>query len=58
MRGKSDREVITFKFPANQSRIQQAYAANFDPIWTTCSTSDVAGAAQKTKQAVDTILAS
>ena len=58
MRGKSDREVITFKFPANQSRIQQAYAANFDPIWTTCSTSDVAGAAQKTKQAVDSILAS
>lgn len=57
MRGKSDREVITFKFPANQSRIQQAYAANFDPIWTTCSTDDVAGAASKTKQAVDTVLA-
>jgi ABC-type glycerol-3-phosphate transport system substrate-binding protein len=56
LRNRSDREVITMKFPPNQSRIQQAYTANFDPIYTTCKSDDIAGAAAKTKQQVDSIL--
>lgn len=56
LRDRSDREVITFRFPANQSKIKQVYAQNFDPIWT-CSTDDVRGAARKTKRQVDAILA-
>jgi multiple sugar transport system substrate-binding protein len=57
LRGQSDRTVITMKFPANQSRIKEAYAENFDAIFTTCASDDVAGAAQATKVAVDGILA-
>ena len=56
LREQSDRTVITLKFPANQSRIKEAYAANFDPIYTSCKSSDVKGAASSTKQAVDGIL--
>lgn len=57
LRNRSDREVITMKFPPNRSRIQEAYAANFDPIYTTCKSDDIAGAAAKTKEQVDSILA-
>ena len=57
LRDRSDREVITFRFPANQSKIKQVYAQNFDPIWTTCSTDDIRGAARKTKRQVNAILA-
>ncbi len=57
LRERSDRTVISMKFPANQSRIKEAYAANFDPIFTTCKSSDVEGAARKTKEQVDAILA-
>ncbi len=57
LRERSDRTVITMKFPANQSRIKEAYATNFNPVFTTCKSSDVAGAAQKTKEQVDSILA-
>lgn len=54
--GQSDRTPIAFRFPANQSRIQQVYANNFDPIWT-CDSDDIAGAADATKSEVDGILA-
>jgi multiple sugar transport system substrate-binding protein len=56
LRGDSDRTAIGFTFPANQSRIKQVYADNFDPIWT-CSSDDVVGAAEATKAGVDAILA-
>lgn len=56
--GNSDRTVISFKFPADQSRIQQAYSQHFDPIWTTCSSTDITGAAAATKKDVDEILTS
>lgn len=54
--GESDRTPIGFKFPANQSRIQQVYATHFDPVWS-CDTDDIAGAAEATKSEVDAILA-
>jgi len=54
--GESDRTAIGFKFPANQSRIQQVYATHFDPVWS-CDTDDIAGAAEATKSEVDAILA-
>ncbi|MGI8483896.1 MAG: ABC transporter substrate-binding protein [Thermomicrobiales bacterium] len=53
--GASDRTTISFKFPPNQSRIQQVYASHFDPIWT-CDKDDIPGAADKTKSEVDAIL--
>lgn len=53
--GTGDRKVISFKFPANQSRIKEIYSANFDPIWT-CASDDIAAAAQKTRQQVDEAL--
>jgi multiple sugar transport system substrate-binding protein len=56
LRGRSDRTVISMKFPPNQSRIKEVYATNFDPIFTTCKSSDVEGAARKTKEQVDAIL--
>ena len=54
--GESDRTAIGFRFPANQSEIQQVYAENFDPIWA-CDEDDVQGAAEATKSEVDEILA-
>lgn len=57
LRDQSDRDVITLRFPPGQSKIKQIYASNFDPIWTTCSTDDVAGAARKTARQVDAVLA-
>ncbi|WP_349691879.1 sugar ABC transporter substrate-binding protein [Actinopolymorpha sp. B11F2] len=57
LRERSDRTVITMKFPANQSRIQEAYAGNFDSIYTTCKSDDIEGAARATKEQVDSILA-
>lgn len=54
--GQSDRTPVAFRFPANQSEIQQVYADNFDPIWT-CESDDIAGAAEATKSEVDEILA-
>lgn len=53
--GESDRTAIAFRFPANQSKIQQAYAKHFDPVWT-CDNDDVPGAAKETKSEVDKIL--
>jgi multiple sugar transport system substrate-binding protein len=53
--GESDRTPIGFRFPANQSKIQQVYATNFDPVWA-CDTDDIAGAADSTKSEVDSIL--
>lgn len=55
LQGKGNVQVIAFKFPPNQSQIKQAYATNFDPL-ATCGTSDVKGAAQRTKQQVDMVL--
>jgi multiple sugar transport system substrate-binding protein len=53
--GESDRTAIGFRFPANQSEIQQVYASNFDPIWS-CDSDDIVGAAEATKSEVDDIL--
>ncbi len=53
--GESDRTPIGFRFPANQSEIQQVYATNFDPVWA-CDTDDITGAADATKSEVDSIL--
>ncbi len=55
-KGKTDRKVISFKFPPQQSKIKESYATNFDPIWTGAK-SDVAAAAAATKKDVDAILA-
>jgi multiple sugar transport system substrate-binding protein len=55
-KGESPVEVISFKFPPEQSRIKEIYATNFDPIWT-CASDDIAGAAAATKEQVDAILA-
>ncbi len=49
-------EVISFKFPPNQSRIRDIYASYFDPIWT-CTDEDIDTAAVKTKEEVDEVLA-
>jgi multiple sugar transport system substrate-binding protein len=56
-KGTSPVEVISFKFPAEQSRIKEIYATEFDPIWT-CASEDIATAAANTKQQVDEVLAS
>jgi multiple sugar transport system substrate-binding protein len=55
LQGKSDRTVISFKFPAKRSQITQAYSTEFDGVWA-CSTTDVAGAAKAVKQQVDPLL--
>ena len=55
LQGKSDRTVVAFKFPANQSRIKEIYTTNFDPIWT-CSGGTVDEAAAEVKRQVDEIL--
>jgi len=55
-KGTVDVEVISLKFPPQQSRIREIYAAEFDPIWT-CTSDDVEAAATNTKQQVDQLLA-
>jgi len=55
-KGKTDRTVISFKFPPQQSRIKESYATNFDPIWT-CAKNDTAAAAAATKKDVEAVLA-
>jgi len=55
LQGKSDRQVISFRFPANQSRIKEVYSTEFDPVWT-CGSDDVAGVSTRVKQQVDEIL--
>jgi multiple sugar transport system substrate-binding protein len=54
--GESPVDVISFKFPPQQSRIKEIYATEFDPIWT-CASDDVETAAANTKQQVDELLA-
>ncbi|MCB0112686.1 MAG: sugar ABC transporter substrate-binding protein [Caldilineaceae bacterium] len=49
-------DVISFKFPPNQSRIKEVYATHFDPIWT-CAGDDVEGAAASAKAEIDDLLA-
>jgi multiple sugar transport system substrate-binding protein len=49
-------EVISLKFPPQQSRIREIYATEFDPIWT-CTSDDIATAASNAKQQVDELLA-
>jgi multiple sugar transport system substrate-binding protein len=49
-------DVISFKFPPNQSRIKEVYEEHFDPIWN-CVSDDVAGAAARSKQEIDELLA-
>lgn len=56
LKGAGEVPLIALKYPANQSRIQQSYAAHFDPIWT-CDADDVGAAATATKTEVDAILA-
>lgn len=53
--GESDRTAIAFRFPANQSRIQQVYDEYFDPIWL-CEDDDIEGAAEEAKRDIDEIL--
>jgi multiple sugar transport system substrate-binding protein len=55
-KGVSPIEVISFKFPPEQSRIREIYATEFDPIWT-CASDDVETAAANTKTQVDEVLA-
>jgi multiple sugar transport system substrate-binding protein len=53
--GNSPVDVISFKFPPQQSRINEIYTTHFDPIWT-CASDDIETAAANTKQAVDELL--
>lgn len=55
-KGASAVDVISFKFPPQQSRIREIYATEFDPIWT-CASDDIEGAATNAKQQVDELLA-
>jgi multiple sugar transport system substrate-binding protein len=55
-KGEVDVEVISMKFPPQQSRIREIYTAEFDPIWT-CGSDDIMTAATNTKQQVDELLA-
>ena len=55
-KGESSVEVISFKFPPQQSRIKEIYASEFDPVFT-CGGADVATAAANTKEQVDALLA-
>lgn len=57
LQGRTDRTVISFKFPANQSKIKEIYSGNFDPIWN-CDSTDIKGAASRTKEQVDAVLRS
>jgi multiple sugar transport system substrate-binding protein len=53
--GDSDRTAISFRFPANQSKIQQVYEDYFDAIWL-CESDDIEGAAEDAKLDIDDIL--
>jgi multiple sugar transport system substrate-binding protein len=55
LQGNSDRTVISFKFPAKQSQIREAYTSEFDAVWN-CNSDDVAGAATRVKEQVDPLL--
>lgn len=55
-KGLAPVDVISMKFPPQQSRIRDIYASEFDPIWT-CTSDDIATAAENTKQQVDALLA-
>lgn len=55
LQGKTDRKVVAFKFPINQSRIKQIYTTAFDPIWT-CAGNNVDAAASTVKPQVDQVL--
>ena len=55
LKGETDRKVVAFKFPPQQSRIKEIYATEFDAIWT-CASDDVAGAAARVKEQVDAVL--
>jgi len=57
LQGKSDRTVISFKFPPKQSQITQAYTTEFDAVWN-CGSSDIAGTTKNVKQQVDDVLSS
>ncbi|GAC1551585.1 MAG: hypothetical protein NVS2B7_27510 [Herpetosiphon sp.] len=55
LKGKTDRKVVAFKFPRQQSRIKQIYATEFDAVLT-CAGGTVDAAAAKVKQQVDALL--
>ncbi len=55
-KGLSDRSVISFKFPPQQSRVKEIYATHFDAVWT-CGSDDIETAARNAKQEVDQLLA-
>lgn len=57
LKGEGDVPLTALKYSANQSLINQSYAAHFDPIWL-CESDDVDAAAEATKSEVDEILAS
>jgi multiple sugar transport system substrate-binding protein len=54
--GETPVDVISFKFPPQQSRIREFYDSEFDAIWT-CASSDIEGAAARVKDQVDSLLA-
>lgn len=56
IKGLGDVPVVSMKFPPKHSEIKQVYATEFDPIWN-CVSDDVEGAAQRTKEQVEAILA-
>lgn len=55
LQGKGDRTAISFKFPSKQSQVREAYTSEFDAVWN-CNSSDIATAATKVKQQVDSLL--
>jgi multiple sugar transport system substrate-binding protein len=57
IKGTSDVPLVSMKFPPKHSEIKQVYATEFDPIWN-CASDDIEGAAQRTKEQVEAILAS
>jgi multiple sugar transport system substrate-binding protein len=55
LQGKSDREVIGFRFPAKQSEITQVYQTELTPHWD-CSGGDLAETAARAKEQIDAVL--
>ncbi len=55
-KGEAPIDVISLKFPPQQSRVKDIYATEFDPIWT-CTSDDIITAAENTKAQVDELLA-
>ena len=55
LQGKSDREVIGFRFQPKQSEITQVYTSTMTPHWD-CGGGDIAQSAASAKEQIDAIL--